>query len=73
VADVLDVTMRKRLSFYCYILPLLLGAGAWWFVSWLTTPRPLWTRTFQTDDFVVKDFNERLVTTDDGEQLLPVS
>ncbi len=47
--------MRKRLPFYCYFLPLLLGAGAWWFVSWLTTPRPLWTRTFQTDDFAVKE------------------
>lgn len=47
--------MRKRLPVYSYFLPLLLGAGTWWFVSWLATPRPLWTRTFQTDDFVVKE------------------
>jgi hypothetical protein len=53
VIDVLDVAMRKRLPFYCCFLPLLLGAGAWWFVSWITTPRPLWVRSFHVSDFVV--------------------
>lgn len=61
--------MRKRIPFYCYFLPFLLGAGAWWFVSWLTTPRPLWTRTFQTDDYVVKESSNPEIESENVEQI----
>jgi hypothetical protein len=47
--------MSRWNRFCCCMVPLLIGAGAWWFVSWLITPRPIWTRTFSTDSFQVQE------------------
>jgi hypothetical protein len=57
--------MRKRLPFYCYFLPLLLGAGAWWFVSWLSLPRVAWSRTFTVNEFVSSQNPEPDSSSDD--------
>jgi hypothetical protein len=37
------------------MVPLLIGAGTWWFVNWLATPRPIWTRTFDADSLALQE------------------